>query len=254
MINKNISKLLLSIILIITFKSTFALNVSSVSNFQNSCPGANVNSTVYFTGTSKIIHPADEFWTDKPAFIHNWGTDIDVWQWNGWTTSCLDWWYRASNFSPWNYQHVNAFYNNNCLLNRNTNPNLPFTQIVFRIGFKYEESFQSSVINNQYFFFNMGLSLINYISDQRTRNWGELKQHSNECLNIYARWCWDGIVSSANWETCDNWSLNWTAWNSCSSTCTNITIPVIPGSWLGTTTSWAWEWAVPADTTNNPNF
>lgn len=73
-----------------------------------------------------------------------------------------------------------------------------------------------------------------------------------ECANFQIRWCWDGILSWANWETCDHWASNWTPWNTCSSTCQIV--PPIPGSWLGTTTSHAWEWNVPTDTTNNPNF
>lgn len=252
MMNKNIMKLLLWIILLIISKSAYAANVSLVNNFQNYCPWANVNATVYFTWTSKIVHPADEFWTDKQAFIHNWWTNIDVWHWNWWTSSCINDWYRASNFSPWNYQHVNAFYNNNCSLTRNTDPNIPFAQIVFRVWYKYEDSFQSSVINNQYFYFNIASSIINYINDQRTRNWWELKQHSNECLNYYARWCWDWILSTENWETCDNWNLNWTAWNSCNLSCQ--TIPGNPWSWLWTTTSRAWEWNIPVNNTSWWNF
>lgn len=251
MINKNIFRLLLAIALIITFKSSFAANVSLVNDFQNSCPWANVNATVYFTWSSKIVHPADEFWTDRPAFIHNGWTDIDIWQWNWWSTSCINGWFRASNFSPWNYQHVNAFYNNECSLSKNTNPNLPFAQIVFRIWYKYQESFQTSVLANQYFYFNMSSSIINYINDQRTRNWWVLQKHSNECLNYYARWCWDWITS--NWEKCDNGASNGTPWNSCSATCqTNNNNS--SWNWLGTTTSGAWEWNVPTNSTNWWNF
>ena len=66
-----------------------------------------------------------------------------------------------------------------------------------------------------------------------------------ECFNIYVSWCWDWTIDDwtnwtlSKWEECDNWILNWTAWNSCSATCKTI-IPV---------TKTCWDWII--DTPND---
>lgn len=112
-----------------------------------------------------------------------------------------------------------------------------------------------------------------------------LKTHK-ECVFYTPSWCWDWITS--DWESCDNWTSNWTAWNLCNTSCQVITPNcwnwVIEWAekcdngtsngtpwnscsatcqtnnnnsswnWLGTTTSGAWEWNVPTNSTNWWNF
>jgi hypothetical protein len=96
--------------------------------------------------------------------------------------------------------------------------------------------------------------VIKYNISYYSKNWSSRiwPTAHTECKYYQITWCWDWIIDSSDWETCDHWTANWTSWNTCSTTCQII--PPIHGSWLGTTTSHAWEWNVPVDTTNNPNF
>lgn len=127
---------------------------------------------------------------------------------------------------------------------------------------------------------------INYYSKNwSSRNWP--KAHT-ECKYYQITWCWDWIKDTSDWESCDNWTSNWTAWNLCNTSCQLITPNcwnwVIEWTekcdngasngtpwnscsatcqtnnnnsswnWLGTTTSGAWEWNVPTNSTNWWNF
>lgn len=75
---------------------------------------------------------------------------------------------------------------------------------------------------------------------------GSIYNHK-ECYILRWAWCWDGAV---NWtESCDHWALNWTAWDSCSATCTTVTIPWGGwggwGGWWGGWGAWScWNWTV----------
>lgn len=91
---------------------------------------------------------------------------------------------------------------------------------------------------------------INYDNSNTIDTWDDFSH--KECIYYSTSWCWDKIIDSSYWETCDNWNLNWTAWNSCNSSCQLI--PGTPWSWLGTTTSRAWEWNVPTNSTSWWNF
>ncbi len=99
--------------------------------------------------------------------------------------------------------------------------------MVFRIGFKTEIGFTNTVVPNQYWYFDPGNPTQNFIGDQRTREWGPVEQHENECLNYYARWCGDGLIT--NGETCDPAAPGYTP-DTCSvTTCTPIAPPPVAG-------------------------
>ena len=128
--------------------------------------------------------------------------------------------------SPGNGEKVIAIQNNACTITRNSDPTQSFFQLVYNIAYRNELGFVSpdQVSSIPYQYVIPGTADFVQISDQRTRLWSPATPaepiiHENECMNVFARWCGDGLISNS--ETCDPADPSKTAWgtNGCSAAC-----------------------------------
>lgn len=232
---KNISILLF---LLSTFYSTNAIDLTINSNQTSSCEWWTFSRTYYIpNGQSSYTRwVADEFWNIDDVYI--WTTS-KVWIWTSdssllsWCTKSTDW-SRYSEVAPWNNVHVVALWAN-CTYNKPTNINNRNVQFVFSIKYAGITTNWTSPQTKIYTTYTNEI----WKENKKTYNnyfvWTPIITHSNECLNIELRYCWDWIVS--NWEVCDyndlikkTWWWNWGCNQTCqpigntTPTCNSITI------------------------------
>lgn len=231
----------ISIFALFSIDNAFWMTITNSSTFETNCPWAIVNESIYIASPTQKIYPTDLIRSSgKLLFIRTEETDVRIWQNTTWTLSAwcyklLDWtwtwWGRLSNVVQWNSQYVWAFkiFWNICdaLKVKRTNTSLPSVQFVYKVAVKEELS--KSTGTSSYFYYPYTswtlASTQSFIPDQTKRNWGNVIYHANECHNFIFNFCWDWILDSWNWETCDDW--NNVNWDSCSATCQTTVTPSI---------------------------
>ncbi len=243
--------LFISIFALLSLNSAFAISVSTSTTFQPNCPWANVNETIYITGSTQKIYPTDLMRSNENLlFIRNEESNVSIWQnkVDTLTTGCfkeLDstntWWGRLSNVVPWTNQYVWIFKDfwNICDANKVKRTNIlrPSVQFVYKVAYK-EELSKATWIKSYYYYpyTSWVLSPIQtFIPDQTTRNWGTIKYHPDECHNFTFAFCWDWIQDLSHSESCDDGNnINW---DGCSATCKKETVSTCnslianPNSW-----------------------
>lgn len=248
--------LFLIIFLILSINSAFAININTSSSFQTNCPWANVNETIYITGSTVNIYPTDLMRSNsKLLYVRNEESTVYIWQntINTLSSGCSQpliwntWWARLSNVVPGTNQYVWIFKNfwNICSVNRvrRTDTSRPSVQFAYSVAYKEEISRDTGVSSYFYYpYVSWALQLTpSYISDQTKRVWWDVKYHAIECHNFTFAFCWDWTLDTWYWETCDDG--NNIDWDGCSSTCQLVNTPACnslvanPNTWNAPLTS-----------------
>ncbi len=248
----------ISIFTLLSFNGVFAISVNTSTTFQSNCPWALVNSNIYITWATQKIYPTDLMISvSKLLFVRNGESSVSIWQntantlspWCSQPFNATDgtWWGRLSNVVPWTNQYVWIFSNfwNICDVNKvkRIDTLRPSVQFVYRVAYKEEVS--RATWTNSYFYYpyiSWALQQTqSLIPDQTTRNWWDIKYHSDECHNFTFSYCWDWLRDASHWETCDDW--NNIDWDGCSAVCNVETWPAcnsliaVPSSWNAPLTS-----------------
>ena len=132
-----LKKIVLSVSLLLCYHTSLAIDFSTLSSRENSCPGANVSQTIYIPNgqTSFTETVWDAFWHPQDRFIANNGTLVKLWQSeNNLITGCNSSsdWSKASDIAPGNNEQIIALYSR-CTFNRPQNTNNRTVQFVFNV-------------------------------------------------------------------------------------------------------------------------
>lgn len=246
--------LFISIFLLLSVNSVFAISVNTATTFQSNCPWALVNDNIYITWATQKIYPMDLIRSsNKLLFISNEDSSVSIWQntantltsWCSQPLSWNTWWGRLSDVVQWNNQYVGAFklFWDICEANKVKRIDLtrPSIQLVYRIAVKEEISLSTWISN--YFYYPLVSWMVNpipsYLPNQTRRNWWSIIIHQDECHNFTFAYCWDWTLDSTHWEACDDG--NNIDWDGCSATCQLSTITCWTAGWYSfpyTTTTW----------------
>lgn len=244
-------KFLLIILLLLTFNYVNAnfwnATVNSISTAETNC-SVTWNARYYLGVTTYLLDILWQRWTPKNWFI--WFSSTKVWVYNPNNNIRINGWFQfTSRLLPENENEVVALFNLwwTNILNHPVNRNDLAAQVVYEVTTATTKNWS----NNWNFWYstyynniwqNRSTNINNFAVDSSTIN------SEKECFNIYVSWCWDWTIDSGNWETCDNWALNWTTWNSCSATCTAVNTPATCQNW------WVWWVLSNTITSATPNL
>lgn len=242
---KKLFLLSIFIILAVFSDNIFALNITTHSSIQTSCNWWTFPPlTIYWTDWYHLRDLLNASW----EWIISSDSTVSVFI-NSNKLTVPNSWVKASNYVP----NAGSFYAiwNNWITTLNI-PNLvpadrdqPIWQIVYKVKRMYTWP------NNTYSFtWNYIYSPFTWIIPVQTALWNldkkfdlsTLKQ-DEECISILPRWCWDGILDTADWETCEPGDASHTWWwvGGCSAACLPIGVACIP--WP---TVWPQPWAITA--------
>ena len=187
-------------------KSSFLWEVLDWTDWQKLCT---FNNSIYDDWSDRFLnfnknYLSSVWWAVNPwQTVRHLTTNQEYWSWwKFWEWSFNTWWI-VNNTTPWFFNFTKAN-----VRNPSNHPNDVKTWNSFDCQIKIW-----TVYDND--------DNMNTTSDNNMLV---------ECKRYQIRWCWDWIVSNNNWESCDNWVLNWTPWNNCSATCQ----PILCKNW------WVW--------------
>lgn len=109
-----------------------------------------------------------------------------------------------------------------------SSPDVIAGQIVYKVNRLYSKT----LIGGTY---TLGFTDSNYnYSTQDVPDFDSERIVDNECVNIYARWCGDGIPDATHNEQCDLGAQNGQPGSTCSATCQTVTtVACVPGPTTG---------------------
>ena len=244
---------IIAILFMAFYSDVSAIDVDSNNpNLITNCDEANVREDYYIPNGSNslnIWYPVDYIWgINETLFIRNAESTVKIWNNDAWTLNCGSF-VRSSNVVPAAAGKYYAIVSTDqCVISKKMkqDPSKPSAQIVYNVAYKRETWFQSGRSN--YYYFKESDSTQYFLPNQTKRTWWPVEHSGNECYNIYAHWCGDG-VQDAWQEQCDDG--NNVDWDGCSATCTTepepeavcTSLTASPNSWdapLSSTVTCTW--------------
>nr|MDD3720246.1 hypothetical protein [Candidatus Gracilibacteria bacterium] len=203
-----------------------AVDFSTLSSKELSCPVSNINDIIYIPNgsTSYTTKIGDEFWATTDRYISNSGTLAKLWESQSGLVTCGTW-NRYSEVAPGSNTHVVAIASD-CTFNKPTGINKD-VQFVFNIRHGAIGG-GTATVTKQYYTIPGWYASPATLSYKTYNNYlvGSYVVDGNECYNLRIAWCGDGIIDSTHGETCDDGNnING---DGCSATCqTEPSTPLI---------------------------